>query len=109
MTYPPQLPTVLFSVLNPVEGRHGRSPRRAAVMQSSGHGLRHAETTELPRVRHYPRRRIQINRVGVRSLVVAIALAVVVALGAILGDAEEGATGSRGLQPGSGPALHPWR
>lgn len=35
------------------------------------------------------------------SLFGALALAVVVALGVWLGDVEEGATGSLGLQPGS--------
>lgn len=84
MTYPPHLPTVLFSALNSIEGNPGRRPRRGPRTQTS-HG----------RGRLHLRRRMLISLVG------AIALAVVVALGVRLGDGEEGATGSLGLQLGS--------
>lgn len=84
MTYPPQLPTVMFSSLNSIEGNPGRRPRRGPRTQSSrGRGRPHL------------RRRMLISLVG------AIALAFVVVLGDRLGGEEEGATGSLGLQLGS--------
>jgi hypothetical protein len=92
MTYPPHLPTVLFSALSSIEGSPGR-PRRASVTQTShtGHRLKiPGTTTRLGRGRLYPRRRRLINLVGVMALAVVIALALVVALGVRLGDAEEG-------------------
>lgn len=83
MTYPPQLPTVLFSALNASEGSPGRRPRRAPATQTShtGHRVKiPGTTTPLGRGRHYPRRRRLINLVGVIALAVVIALALVVAL-----------------------------
>lgn len=84
MTYPPHLPTVLFSALNSIEGNPRRRPRRGPGTQTF-HG----------RGRPHLRRRMLISLVG------AIALAVVVALGVRLGDGEEGATGSLGRHLGS--------
>jgi hypothetical protein len=83
MTYPPHLPTVLFSALSSVEGSNGRRPRRGPGRQTSHTGLRpkDAENTQQGRGRHYLRRLMQSNLVGV------IALVVVVALGVMLGDA----------------------
>ena len=97
MTYPPQLPAVLFSALSSVEGSPGRRPRRSLGTQTSqsGHRLRNPGTTQLGRGRHYLRRATLMSLVGV------IALAVIVVLGVMLGDAEEGARGSLVLQPGS--------
>ena len=59
MTYPPQLPTVLFSALNSVERSPDRRLRRASGTQTShaGHSQRNPEsTTHLGRGRHYLRR-----------------------------------------------------
>ena len=83
MTYPPQLPTVLFSALSSVDGSNGRRPRRGPGGQVSHTGLRpkDAETTQQGRGRPYKGRRIRSNLVGV------VALVVVVALGVMLGDA----------------------
>ena len=103
MTYPPQLPAVLFSALSSVEGSPGRRPRRSSGTQTSqsGHRPRNPGTTQLGRGRPYPPRRRPINVVGVIALAVVIALALVVALGVRLGNAEEGRAGPLGRQPGS--------
>jgi hypothetical protein len=64
MTYPPQLPTVLFSALNSVEGSPGQRPRRVSGTQAShtGHRQKTPETTtHLGRGRLYLRRWILIN------------------------------------------------
>jgi hypothetical protein len=109
MSYPPHLPAVVLSALDLIEGSpRRRPPPRALRTQTShtGHRLKNPETkTPLGRVRLHLRQRKLIKLVGV------IAFSVVVALGVRLADAEDGATGSLGLQPGgaagSGVAFAP--
>lgn len=108
MTYPPHLPTVLFSALSSIEGSPGRRPRRASVTQTShtGHRLKIPETTtRLGRRRLDPRRRRRINLVRVIAFAVVVAFALVVALGVRLGDGEDVARGSRSFDPGARPDL----
>ena len=64
MTYPPQLPTVLFSALNSVEGSPGRGLQPAPGTQTShtGHRQKTPEsTTHLGRGRIYLRRWMLVN------------------------------------------------
>jgi hypothetical protein len=106
MTYPPQLPTVLFSALNSVERSPGRRRRPASRTQSphTGHRPTNPQTTKVRRACHRPQGRIRINLAGVIALAVVI-VTVGVALGLMLGDAEKGTSGSLGLQPGPAAGL----
>lgn len=108
MTYPPQLPTVLFSALNSVERSPGRRRRPASRTQSphTGHRPTNPETAKLRRACHRRQGRIRIKLAGVIALTVVIVI-VGVALGLMLDDAESGTRGSLGLQPGraAGPGI----
>lgn len=88
MTYPPHLPTVLFSAFSSIEESPRRRPRRATQTSHTGHRSETpGTTTRLRRGRLYPRRRRLINLVGVSALAAVVALALVVALGVRLGGA----------------------
>ena len=87
MTYPPHLPTVLFSAFSSIEGSPGQRPRRATQTSHTGHRSETPGTTTRLGRRRHPRRRRLINLVGVSALAVVIALALVVALGVRLGGA----------------------
>ena len=90
MTYPPQLPAVLFSAFNSVERSPGPRRRRTSGKQTphAGHRLTNPETNKL--------RRLRGRAIALTVVIVALGLV----LGLMLGDAEEGTRGSLGLQPG---------
>lgn len=70
MPYPPQLPAVLLSAFNPIEGSPSRRPRRAAGAQTSHTGprLKKPETTiQLGRGRLHLRRQRSRTRAKVQA------------------------------------------